>query len=68
MAIRVESADLMSMQEAARELGIPRTTLYRWAQRQKIITIRLGGVLFVPISEVGRLKALKLQREQNAEG
>lgn len=56
MAIRVESDDLRSMQQAAEELEIPRTTLYRWAERQKILTIRLGGILFVPISEIERLK------------
>ena len=56
MAIRVESADLMSIQQAARELDIPRTTMYRWAERGKIITIRLGGILFVPTSEIERLR------------
>lgn len=59
MAIRVESSDLMSIQQAARELEIPRTTMYRWAERDKIITIRLGGILFVPKSEVERLQKEK---------
>lgn len=56
MAIRVEAADLLSMQQAAKELGMPRTTLYRWADNRRIITIRLGGILFVPKSEIERLK------------
>ena len=56
MTIRVESTDLLSIQQTAKELNIPRTTLYRWAERGKILTIRLGGILFVPKSEIERIK------------
>ena len=61
MPIRVETADLMSIQQAARELDKPRSTIYRWAGRGKIITIKLGGILFVPKTEVERLKNIKEQ-------
>jgi len=56
MTIKVETTDLLSMQQAAKELGMPRATLYRWAEKHKVITIRLGGILFVPKSEIERLK------------
>jgi len=56
MTIRVETNDLISIQQAAKELGRPRATIYRWAEKGKIITIRLGGILFVPKSEIERLK------------
>ena len=56
MTIRVETTDLISIQQAAKELGRPRATVYRWAEKGKIITIRLGGILFVPKSEIERLK------------
>ena len=59
MTIQVESTDLMSIQQAAGELDKPRSTIYRWAERGKIITIRLGGILFVPKTEVERLKNKK---------
>jgi len=55
MTIKIETTDLMSIQQAARELGRPRATIYRWAEKGKVITIRLGGILFIPKSEVVRL-------------
>ncbi len=55
MAIEVETKDLMSIQEFAKAMHMPRTTVYRWAERNKVITIRLGGILFIPKSEVKRL-------------
>lgn len=61
MTIRVETTDLMSVQQAAKELGRPRATVYRWAEKGKIITIRLGGILFIPKSEVERLIKIKEQ-------
>lgn len=59
MTIKVETTDLMSMQQAAKEMGMPRATLYRWAEKDKVVTIKLGGILFVPKSEVERLKNKK---------
>jgi len=60
MTIRVESTDLLSIQQTAKELNMPRTTLYRWGKRGKILTIQLGGILFVPKSEIERIKKEKV--------
>ncbi len=54
--IRVTTSDLVSVQDAAKELGRPRLTVYRWIDAGKIISIKLGGILFIPTSEVERLK------------
>lgn len=54
--IRVTTSDLVSVQDAAKELGRPRLTIYRWIDAGKIISIKLGGILFIPTSEVERLK------------
>lgn len=56
MAIIIETNDLISIQQFAKELSMPRATVYRWAERGRVITIRLGGILFIPRSEVERLK------------
>jgi excisionase family DNA binding protein len=57
--ITVFTEDLVSVQEAARRLSRPRSTLYRWIDAGTIVTIRLGGILFVPTSEIERLAGLK---------
>ncbi len=56
MEIRVKTDDLMSVVDAAKELRRPRITIYRWIEAGKIIGIKLGGILFIPKSEVERLK------------
>lgn len=55
-SIKVSSDDLMSVGRAARALGITRMTLYRWIEAGNVANIKLGGILFVPVSEVERLK------------
>lgn len=56
MEIKVNTADLVSVAQAAKELGKPRLTIYRWVDAGKIVSIKLGGILFIPRSEVERLK------------
>lgn len=56
MEIRVRTDDLMSVVAAAKELGRPRITIYRWIEAGKIVGIKLGGIIFIPKSEVERLK------------
>ena len=62
MEIKVATSDLVSVAQAARALGRPRSTIYRWSYANKIIGIKLGGVVFIPKSEVERL--LRLKREK----
>lgn len=62
VTIRVNTSDLVSVRDAAKELGRPRVTIYRWVDAGKIIGIKLGGILFIPKSEIERLK-----KEQAAE-
>ena len=54
--ITVTTNDLMSVQDAAKALNRHRYQIYRWIEASKIIGIRLGGILFIPVSEVERLK------------
>ena len=50
--IKVTTDDLMSVQEAAKALGRPRYTIYRWIEAGKLIGVKLGGILFIPTSLV----------------
>lgn len=67
MEIKVQSEDLLTVPLAAKQLGKPKMTLYRWvhATPPKINYVQLGGVFFIPKSEVERL--LALQKENHRE-
>lgn len=54
--IEIESTNLKSVDEAARDTGIPRPTLYRWIEQDKATAIKIGGRLFFTVEEVERLK------------
>lgn len=47
-------ADLLSVGKAARELRTSRWSIYRWVKAGKLTGVRLGGILFIPISEAKR--------------
>ncbi|MBA7655509.1 hypothetical protein ES703_63413 [subsurface metagenome] len=59
MEIKVTTDDLISVAQAARELGRPRITIYRWIEAGKIHGLKLGGILFIPKTEVERLQNAK---------
>ncbi|MBA7621836.1 hypothetical protein ES703_29204 [subsurface metagenome] len=54
-SIKVTTDDLLSVGRAAKNLNVSRVTAYQWIKDGKLNTIKLGGILFVPISEVERL-------------
>jgi len=54
--IKVTTDDLLSVQEAGKQLRRPRITIYRWIGKNKIAWVRFGGILFIPRSEVERLQ------------
>jgi len=45
--------------EAAKIIGKPKMTLYRWIRAGKVINVSFGDILFIPKSEVDRLKRQK---------
>jgi len=69
MEIKFKTDDLMTVPRAAKALGRPKMTLYRWIDADKIVSIKLGGILFIPISEIERLirkrnKLLRLNKKK----
>ena len=54
--VQITTDDLMSVPQAARVLGRPKLTLYRWIAKGKVTAIELGDVLFIPTKEVERLQ------------
>ena len=60
MKIYVTAEDLMSVQDAAKILGRPRITIYRWIKADKMLAVKLGGTVFIPRSEVDRILEIKI--------
>ncbi len=64
--VEITTGDLVSVPQAAKILGRPKITLYRWIEKKKLVAIELGGVLFIPQREVGRPKNTKKLPEVTA--
>lgn len=62
--ITIASGDLYSVSRVAGMLSRPRVTIYRWVKTGKVFSIKLGGVIFIPVTEVERLYT----EMKNAEG
>lgn len=52
----INTSEFLTVPQAAKQLGKPKMTLYRWVKNGKVIAVRFGGILFVPMSEIERLK------------
>lgn len=64
--VTLTTADLVSVQEAAIKLGRPRITIYRWIAKGRILSIKFGGIYYIPTSELDRLqKQTDLARRSN---
>lgn len=55
--------DPMTVGMAARILGWPRMRVYRYIKQGKIGAVKYGGILFVPASEVQRIKDTMTQKK-----
>ena len=56
----LQRGDVLSVNAAAREIGVRNVTLYRWTQAGKASYVMFGGIMFIPVTEIERLK-----RERN---
>lgn len=52
----MQPGDVLSVRDAAREIGTHFTTLYRQVQKGKIVYVTFGGNIFIPVLEVERIK------------
>ncbi len=59
MATQKQTADFMTARQAAKQIGVHFTTVYRWVDAGTILNINFGGILFIPKSEVERIKREK---------
>jgi len=61
---QAQPGDVLSARDAANELGVHFTTIYRWVQKREIVYINFGGSIFIPVLEVEKLK--KDRKEEKA--
>lgn len=62
VTVKLQKGDVLTVAAAAEEIGIHHATLYRWAEAGKVAFVRFGGIMFIPVTEVERLK-----KERNKE-
>lgn len=51
--------DVLTIAAAAELIGVHHATLYRWAEAGKVSFVRFGGIMFIPVTEVNRVKVRK---------
>jgi len=51
------NGDVITVPETAKRLSKTRMTIYRWIKSGNIAWLSFGGVYFIPISEIHRVKA-----------
>jgi len=56
MTQQLQHGDPVSIRTAAKLIGVHFTTLYRWIQANQVAFIRFGDTLFIPYTEVERIK------------
>jgi len=67
MAKVLQHGDPVGIREAARLIGVHFTTLYRQIEKNKIAYIRFGDTLFIPYTEVERIKQQRAKERSQAD-
>ena len=62
---QMQPGGVLSGRDAANEIGVHFTTLYRWVQKGEIAYIDFGGSIFIPVIEAQRVKR---ERKKKATG
>jgi excisionase family DNA binding protein len=53
--IHVPARRALSVEEAARAVGISRATLYRLVQQKRLVTVKIGSRRLVPVTALDNL-------------
>ena len=61
--ITVTTNDLLTVGDAAKILQVSRMTVYRWIEAGKMLSVELGGIVFVAVKEVEKMAADKKKNE-----
>ncbi|MDD5510655.1 MAG: helix-turn-helix domain-containing protein [Dehalococcoidales bacterium] len=61
--IEINTEDLLSVDQASQETGVPRPTLYRWIDKDKIKAVKIGGTIYIPKTELDNIRKQRLEPE-----
>ena len=56
MKISLATKDLITPDEAATQLNVHRTTIYRWIASGKMAIVKIGKATLIPKTEIKRMK------------
>ena len=59
----VDTEELYPPEQAAKLIGIGIATLWRWVKKDKLVPLRLSGRIFIPKSEIERLKKERTNKQ-----
>lgn len=62
---QMQPGGVLSGRDAANEIGVHFTTIYRWVLKHEIVYITFGDSIFIPVLEVERIKK---ERNKKAAG
>ena len=54
--VEITTEDLLSIPQAAKELGVHFTTVYRWIHKGRLYPFRIGNQVYITSKEVEELK------------
>lgn len=63
MKVEITSDDILTIEQAAEQIGCHRATLFRWINDGKILTLKLAKNRAIPASEVERLRRSGAKRK-----
>lgn len=63
MKVEITTDDLLTIEEAAREIGCHHATIFRWIDRGKMLTLKLAKSRVIPRAEVDRLRRSDAKRK-----
>ena len=55
---------VLTVNRASGEIGVHHDTLYTWIAAGKLVYVEFGGVFFIPVAEINRLRAERLRKQQ----
>ncbi|MBW2562250.1 MAG: helix-turn-helix domain-containing protein [Deltaproteobacteria bacterium] len=59
--VTISTNDLLSVPQAAKELGVHFATVYRWIDKGKVRPFRIGGQVFITADDLKALKEHKVE-------